>query len=154
MQWCCVSHTQSRSARSHVCCERRINQSTVTPTWGLVFPALAPKAPENSFCWPWIVLFSAEIPMINHQMCLCGWDWVGDTSLSAMPPAQVCRRDWALSLAHPLGDASHMAWKITAGNTQPRRVNPGHCFCCNSETAARSRDSSVQFQELDLTTWS
>lgn len=56
------------------------------------------------------------------------------------PPAQVYRRDWALSLAHPLGDASHMASKITAGNTQPRRVNRGHCICCNSEMLLQDKE--------------
>lgn len=135
-----MSHTRSRWARSHVCCERRINQSTVPPTRGSLFPVLAPKASENSFCWPWIVLFSAEMPVLNSQMCLCVGEGgfvaevePGGTSLSLMLPAQVYRGNWTLSLAHPLGDASHMASKITAGNTQPRRVNRGHWICCNSE---------------------
>lgn len=45
MQWCCLSHTQWRWARSHVCCERRISQSPITPTRGSAVPSPASQNP-------------------------------------------------------------------------------------------------------------
>lgn len=116
-------------------------RAQIHPRESVLFPVLAPKAPENSFCWPCIVLFSAEMLMVSYQMYLCVEEGGSVASLSLMPPAQVYRggTEPCPQLTR-FGDASHMASKITAGNTRPRRVNRGHWICCNSEMLLEDKE--------------
>lgn len=137
MQWCCLSHTQWRWARSHVCCERRISQSPITPTRGSAVPSPASQNP-----WELILLtldcaiFSRNAhdrsPDVSLWLSLSWWH------LLCHPGVQ---EGLSPVLSSPTLVMLHI-WprRLQLEITQPRRVNPGRCICCNSEMLLQDKE--------------